>query len=115
MRLLAEEIKKKLPKLYSTEKIPTAEKICICKFFTPWTYWTWYVVEGEEREDGDWLFFGYVEGHEKEWGYFSLSELQSVRGPFCLRIERDLYHDGDGKRFKDFHEDFKEVGEKICE
>jgi len=37
------------------------------------------------------LFFGYVIGHEEEWGYFLLSELESVRGPGGLTIERDLY------------------------
>ena len=37
------------------------------------------------------MFFGYVIGQEKEWGYFLLSELESARGPLRLPIERDLY------------------------
>jgi hypothetical protein len=41
--------------------------------------------------DGNDTFFGLVDGLEKELGYFSLSELQSVRGPLGLPIERDLY------------------------
>ena len=41
--------------------------------------------------DGRDLFFGLVEGHEKELGYFSLLELQQVKGPMGLPIERDLY------------------------
>jgi len=36
-------------------------------------------------------FFGYVEGFSSEWGYFSLTELASVKGPFGLKIERDLH------------------------
>jgi hypothetical protein len=40
------------------------------------------------------MFFGLVEGHEKELGYFNLSELQSVKGPFGLKIERDMHFDG---------------------
>ena len=40
--------------------------------------------------DGHDLFFGLVEGHVKELGYFSLSELQRVKGPMGLPIERDL-------------------------
>jgi len=36
-------------------------------------------------------FFGLVEGHEKELGYVLLSELEEVRGPMGLPIERDLY------------------------
>ena len=41
--------------------------------------------------DGDDIFFGLVIGLEIEFGYFSLSELQSVRGPLGLPIERDLH------------------------
>jgi hypothetical protein len=37
------------------------------------------------------IFFGYVIGFEKEWGYFSLSELESARGPLGPPIERDLH------------------------
>ena len=37
------------------------------------------------------MFFGLVDGFEKELGYFSLAELEAVRGPLGLPIERDLY------------------------
>jgi hypothetical protein len=33
----------------------------------------------------------YIIGFEAELGYFSLSELESVRGPWGLPIERDLW------------------------
>lgn len=89
MKLLTKEIIDNLPALYSTESVPLKDKIVICKFFAPWNSWTWYVFEGEKQEDGDYLFFGIVHGHEKECGYFSLSELQSIRWPFGLKIERD--------------------------
>jgi hypothetical protein len=32
-----------------------------------------------------------VDGHCRELGYFVLSELEEVRGPMGLPIERDLY------------------------
>ena len=38
----------------------------------------------------DFRFFGLVDGHVKELGYFSLAELESVNGPLGLPIERDL-------------------------
>jgi hypothetical protein len=41
--------------------------------------------------DGEDTFFGLVDGHERELGYFSLRELESVRGALGLPIERDLY------------------------
>ena len=90
--MLTKDIKGKLPKLYATEQIPTNDKRIIVKFFSPWTSWTWYAVEGQPNGD-DFTFFGLVAGHEKEWGYFSLNELQTVKGPFGLKIERD-YHFG---------------------
>lgn len=89
MKLLTEEIKRQLPSLYSTEDVDVEDKIAICKFFTPGSNWTWYAVE----YDGEDLFFGYVIGFVGEWGYFSLSELESVRGALGLPIERDLYFD----------------------
>lgn len=92
MKMLTKEIERTMPKLGSTENIPMEEKRVIVKFFTPWTQWTWWVFEGEQQEDGDWLFFGMVEGWEKEMGYFTLSELTSVEGPFKLKIERDMYY-----------------------
>ena len=93
MKLITKAIENKLKKtpFNSTNKVPFDEKKCIVKFFTPWSNWTWYVVEGELLPDGDWLFFGLVEGFEAEWGDFRLSDLQSLRGPAGLRVERDMY------------------------
>src|ERR1035437_829867 len=98
MKLLTKAIEAKLAKspLGSQEKNENPE--IIVKFFPPWGSWSWYVTEGEKLENGDWRFFGLVDGHEKELGYFLLSELQSVRGgPLGLKIERDMYFDGDLK------------------
>jgi len=94
MKLLTAAIIKQLEKspLYSTEKHGVAP--VLVKFFNPCGSGTWYVVEAEKQEDGDWLFFGLCELHEKELGYFTLSELQSVRLRFGLRIERDMHFEG---------------------
>ena len=86
MKLLTEEIKKKLPKLYVQDG-SGGKAIAHVKFFTPDSSFTFFATEF----DGEDTFFGLVEGHEKELGYLSLSELQSVRGPMGLPIERDLY------------------------
>ena len=66
----------------------------IVKFFTPDSNWTWYATEGNPMPDGDFEFFGLVEGFESELGYFRLSELEAAKGPLGLRIERDRYFDG---------------------
>lgn len=91
MKLLTKEIINKLPKLYSTENIPLSEKEVVCKFFNPCGVGTWYVIEGQQ-EDGDFIFFGLVDLHEKEFGYFSLNELLSIKLPFGLKIERDIQY-----------------------
>lgn len=91
MKLMTKVIINALPKLYTTDGVKLEDKVIICKFFTPWSNWTWFVFEGEKQEDGDYLFFGMVHGFERELGYFSLSQLQSVTGPFGLKIERDKW------------------------
>lgn len=88
MKLLTQELRAQLPKIYSQEKVH--DPIVHAKFFTPDSNWTWYVTEGEADGD-DFRFFGYVIGLDNEWGYFVLSELESARGLLGLPIERDLY------------------------
>lgn len=83
--LLTQELRKSLPALYACEN--DKDPIIWVKFFLPGTIWTWYAIEF----DGEDLFFGYVAGEFPELGYFRLSELESVRGIFNLRVERDLY------------------------
>ena len=88
MELLTEEIIKELPALYSQDDV--ADPIVHVKFFDPSGSFTWYVLE----YDGNDTFFGKVFSHlcsEGELGYFTLSELKSVKGPLGLGIERDLY------------------------
>lgn len=91
MRLLTKEILGRLPKLNSTDGTPLEERTVVCKFFTPDSNWTWYVLEGQEQADGNVIFFGWVVGLERELGYFTLKELESARGPLGLPIERDLH------------------------
>jgi hypothetical protein len=86
MKLLTESIRKQLPPLYAQEKLGS-KAVAYVKFFSPWSSWTWSATEFDGKD----TFFGLVEGYFKELGYFSLSELQSVRGPMGLAIERDLH------------------------
>ncbi|HEX2986701.1 MAG TPA: DUF2958 domain-containing protein [Chloroflexota bacterium] len=92
MRLLTKEIMRKLPALYATEDVPDGHRMALVKFFNPTSGGTWYVFEGVAQEDGDWLLFCYVVdlGFD-ELGYVSLRELEGVRLPSGLGIERDLH------------------------
>lgn len=92
MKLLTAEIRNALPPLGSTEALGMDAPV-IVKFFTPTSNWTWYATEF----DGEDMFFGLVDGLAKEFGHFSLHELESVRGPYGVGIERDLYFGMDHK------------------
>lgn len=85
MQLLTKEIITKLPILYSQEN--EEDPMVICKFFLSMTKWTWFATEFDGKDS----FFGYVVGEYPELGYFSLSELESVEGPYGLKVERDRY------------------------
>ena len=90
MQLLSTELEAQMPQLYTTENVPLEDKVVVAKFFIPDSNWVWYAVEGSPEND-NFLFFGLVNGFEREWGYFSLNELTSFRGPLGLPVERDLY------------------------
>lgn len=85
MKLLTKAITKKLPPLYSTDG-QGKEAVAQVKFFALGSNWTWYATEF----DGEDTFFGLVEGFEKELGYFSLKELESVKYFGIQGIERDI-------------------------
>jgi len=63
------------------------DPIIVAKYFHPMSNWTWYASEFHPKDK---TFFGCVHGFEKEWGYFSLEELEEteVNG---LPMERDLW------------------------
>lgn len=93
MKLITKEIEKMLEKypLYSQDG-KGEDAIIVCKFFSPVGSWTWYVLEGQRQEDGDYeLFCLVVNGYGTEYGYQMLSELEEINLPFGLKIERDLY------------------------
>ncbi len=98
MELLTQELREKLPPLYSQEHVE--DPMVICKFFHPLSHWTWYAYEGSpvdengyydtDKEKVDFLFFGWVYGDFPELGYFSLNEMQAIN-VMGLGIERDLH------------------------
>ena len=85
MKLMTADLRTQLPQLYSQEEVDDPK--AIAKYFTPDSNWTWYATEFDGKD----TFFGLVDGFEKELGYLSLAELESVRGPFGLGVERDLW------------------------
>jgi len=85
MPLLSDKDIEQLPALYATED--DKDPLCQIKLFTPDSNWTWFIIEIDDKERV--TCFGYVVGLESELGYFNLDELESIRGPLGLKIERD--------------------------
>jgi hypothetical protein len=91
MKILTKEIEKKLPKLYSQDGKDPKEVKIIAKIFTPDSHLTFFITEGEKQDNGDYLFFGLTESFEKELGYFTLRQLEGIRGKLGLPVERDRW------------------------
>jgi cation transport regulator ChaB len=103
--LLTKELEKQLPPLYSNEE-KGKDAQALVKFFSPMSNWTWYASEYDPESR---TFFGLVDGFEKEFGYFSLDEMEGVEGPAGMpSIERDI-----GWEPKTFNEILGEEGQTI--
>lgn len=97
MKLLTKELEKKFKKfpLGSQDGKYGLAKV-IVKYFNPCGIGTWLITEGERTDDGDFEMFGYChlgDDENAELGYVRLSELESIKGPLGIGIERDLYFD----------------------
>jgi len=83
MKLLTKELTTKLTKAgYNNDKP-------ICKLFTPWGRATWLLTG---MEDG--ILYGWADlgmGCVEHGGIASLEEFEAIRGPFGMKVERDLY------------------------
>ena len=101
VKLMTKELEKTFEKypLYSQEGKGLEAEVVV-KYFNPCGAGTWLITEGEKMDNGDWGFFGYCHITDWEWGYVYLSELESVKLPFGLTIEREMY--GTGDKVKDY-------------
>jgi hypothetical protein len=82
-QLLPDELRQKLSGI---EVEIDRDPMVWAKFFYPDFEWTRYAI----TFDGEDTFHGLVDGVEREFGCFSLSELLETRGTMGREIERDL-------------------------
>lgn len=117
MKLITKSIAADLIAAYAhSAETGESGKDVVAKFFTPWAGATWYVSEGMPvTEDGtpvaedfrefavdhadkyDWHLFGFADLDDRinaELGYVMLSDLQGLKGPGGLTVERDLHYSG---------------------
>jgi len=75
----------------------------VLRAWESWNGWYWFAVEkvreqtsdfGDGRPVRDTIWFGYVQGLEEEWGYFSQAEIERLR-PRTWEIKKeDLVYAG---------------------
>lgn len=75
----------------------------VLRAWESWNGWYWFGVERSDVQDSvidgrtykdDPIWFGYVQGHEEEWGYWSQSELESLKPKVWEIAPQDLPHAG---------------------
>ena len=86
MKLLTQELIKKIPPLYKQED-KGENALAYVKLFTPDSNFNWYITEYDADEK---ICFGLIDGFEKELGYFSLNEIEQIKGSMGLKVERDI-------------------------
>lgn len=86
MKLMTKSLETRFAKLGRQRGVD--DPIVVAKFFDPLGACEWYPTSyyPKYRE-----FLGLVRGYEIEFGPFSLDELESIKLPLGLGIERDLY------------------------
>ena len=87
-----EEIFEKYP-LGSQDGLGGQAKV-IAKFFNPMGVGTWFITEAEKKENGDFEMYGYCnlgDDDLAEFGYVMLSQLEEIKLPYGITIERDLH------------------------
>ena len=89
MKLMTKTLEAKIPEMgqFENDENPTI----IAHYFNPIGQGDWYVIEGEKDETNNWMFYGLVDLHFREYGYFSLKELENIKLPYGMGIERELY------------------------
>ncbi len=84
MELIPKELRDTIPKLYETEE--QKDLTAYIKLFIDG--WSWYITELSIDDN---ICFGYVVSpFGSELGYFSLNEIQEVKGSLGIGVERDL-------------------------
>jgi hypothetical protein len=95
VKLITQEIEKKFEEYpIGSQDGKGGKAEVIAKFFNPTGVGTWYITEGTKQDNGDYEMFGYChlgDDNFAEFGTVMLSELQELKLPLGLEIERDLY------------------------
>lgn len=87
MKLITPELEKRFAEIGNQSENENPR--VIAKFFDPVGSATWYATNYNTDTK---ICYGYVTGLAyDEWGTFSIDELERIKRPFGLGIERDVY------------------------
>jgi hypothetical protein len=92
MKLITKEIEEAIKNTPygSTENVELDDKKVIARFFNPTGAGTWYVLEDDDWKNGRVVFGAATLGYGLELGSISIDELESLKLPLGLTIERDI-------------------------
>lgn len=107
MKLLTDKIIKKFEKHpFGSQEGKGLDSTLLVEYFNPCGAGTWLITEAEKQENGDWLLYGLCYICCWEWGCVLLSELENLKLPYGMTIERDLYI-GDGCTVRRLYDIYK--------
>lgn len=86
--LLTPALRRRFAALGPQDDGDEAKEIIVGHFFLPGTGWDWWALS-YDGDGGVPQLFCLVRGQEIEFGYVTLAELERVRSPLGLAVERD--------------------------
>jgi len=89
MKLLTKALIKQLPTLEATAELGIEESTAYVKIFNPMGNHQWFLTAYDPEEN---MAFGYVNLNDPqmaELGYISMQELEEIKLPFGMGLERD--------------------------
>ncbi len=88
MKLITKELEKRFAALGEQD---VADPIVVAKFFNPTGGQTWLAIAYNPEDRVIFCYASLFNDYNNELGYTSIDELESIRGPLGLGIERDLW------------------------
>lgn len=93
-KLITKAIETAFAKQGDTSELESKDIKIVAKFFDPMGAGTWYVYDRDpDCHDRLWAFCNLGDSSCAECGTVSLSELEEIRLPLGMKIERDIHFD----------------------
>ena len=91
MKLLTKALLKEIPTLDETAELGIDEQFVYAKLFNPCGAGTWYITSYDPEYNEAFGFVNLGDAQMAELGYIPMGELEALKLPFGLGIERDIH------------------------